>query len=77
MDLKELVPEGKIEPILAVIRESGDSLLSPLKEKLGEGFSYLEIKAVKLWLEASERISVHSSDDPAGGEGELLQESDQ
>lgn len=51
IELQDLVSPEKIEPILTAIRESGDSLLSPVKEKLGEAFSYLEIKAVKLSME--------------------------
>jgi hypothetical protein len=53
IELRDLVPPEKIEPILAAIRESGDSLLSPVKEKLGLSFSYLEIKAVKQSMEKS------------------------
>lgn len=53
IELRDLVPPEKIEPILAAIRESGDSLLSPVKEKLGVAFSYLEIKAVKQSMEKS------------------------
>lgn len=51
IELRDLVPPEKIEPILAAIRESGNSLLSPVKEKLGLAFSYLEIKAVKQSME--------------------------
>jgi hypothetical protein len=51
--LEDLVPSEKIEPILAAIRETGDALLSPVKEKLGPAFSYLEIKAVRESMQKS------------------------
>lgn len=46
IELQDLVPPEKIERIMDAIRENGGSLLSPVKEKLGPAFSYLEIKAV-------------------------------
>jgi tRNA uridine 5-carbamoylmethylation protein Kti12 len=46
LSLEALVPEEKIAKILETILDSGDGLLSSVKEKLGNSFSYLEIKAV-------------------------------
>jgi len=45
--LEELVPEHKIEPIKqAIIKFSDLGALGPIKEDLGEGYSYGEIRAV-------------------------------
>jgi len=46
IDVKELVPEHKIAPILAAIRETGGSTLGPLKSRLGNDYSFGEIRAV-------------------------------
>ncbi|HEV3325542.1 MAG TPA: helix-turn-helix domain-containing protein [Puia sp.] len=46
IDVKELVPEHKIAPILAAIRETGSSTLGPLKSRLGNDYSFGEIRAV-------------------------------
>jgi uncharacterized protein YpbB len=46
IDIKELVPEHKIAPILTVIREIGGSALGPMKSRLGENYSFGEIRAV-------------------------------
>ncbi len=42
----ELVPQHKIDPILTAIRELGGSALGPLRSKLGNDYSFSEIKAV-------------------------------
>jgi ATP-dependent DNA helicase RecQ len=44
--VNDLVPLNKIQRITAVIKEYGDYPLSPLKELLGDGVSYGEIRAV-------------------------------
>lgn len=44
--IKELVPEKKIAPILTVIREIGGSNVGPMKSRLGDDYSFAEIRAV-------------------------------
>jgi hypothetical protein len=46
IDIKELVPEEKIAPILTVIRETGGSNIGPMKSRLGNDYSFAEIRAV-------------------------------
>ncbi|HET6253083.1 MAG TPA: helix-turn-helix domain-containing protein [Puia sp.] len=46
IDIKELVAEEKIAPILTVIREVGGSALGPMKSRLGDDYSFGEIRAV-------------------------------
>jgi hypothetical protein len=46
VDIKELVPEHKLAPILTVIREIGGSALGPMKNRLGNDYSFGEIRAV-------------------------------
>ena len=45
IDIKELVPEHKLIPILTVIREIGGTALGPIKSRLGNDYSFGEIKA--------------------------------
>ncbi|HTI91078.1 MAG TPA: helix-turn-helix domain-containing protein [Puia sp.] len=49
IDLKDLVPEHKIESILTAIKSIGGSSLGPIKSKLGEDYSFGEIRAVLTW----------------------------
>jgi len=45
--LEDLVPEHKIEPIRnAILRFNSVGVVSPIKEFLGENYSYGEIRAV-------------------------------
>jgi hypothetical protein len=45
--LEELVPAQKIEPIRkALIELNAENAIGPVKESLGEGYSYGEIRAV-------------------------------
>ncbi|HEV2355602.1 MAG TPA: helix-turn-helix domain-containing protein, partial [Puia sp.] len=46
IDIKSLVPETKIAPILAAIREIGPTPLAPLQRRLGADYSFGEIQAV-------------------------------
>jgi hypothetical protein len=46
IDITELVPEHKIAPILTLIRELGGSALGPMKSRLGDDYSFGEIRAV-------------------------------
>ena len=45
IDIKELVPEHKLAPILTVIREVGGTALGPMKSRLGDNYSFGEIRA--------------------------------
>lgn len=44
--VEELVPEHKIGPILLALKETGGHSSTPVKEKLGDEYSFGEIKAV-------------------------------
>ena len=58
IDVRQLVPEQKIAPILSVIREIGGSALGPMKSKLGSDYSFGEIKAV---LSYSRTLTIQSA----------------
>jgi len=51
MGIQELVPEEKLSPILEAIRAAANDFIGPVKEKLGDSYSYLEIKAVMHYRE--------------------------
>jgi uncharacterized protein YpbB len=53
IDVKELVPDDKIQAILSAIRSVGGSSLGPIKSRLGEGYSFGEIRAVMTWSRSS------------------------
>lgn len=46
LDIHELVPRQKITPIMTAVEALGVEPLSPLKERLGDQFSYGDIRAV-------------------------------
>ncbi|WP_276479447.1 helix-turn-helix domain-containing protein [Paraflavitalea pollutisoli] len=46
LEVSQLVPEHKIGPILLALKETGGHSSTPVKEKLGDDYSYGEIKAV-------------------------------
>lgn len=50
IDVAEVVPKEKIPAIEDVVNSYGAEKLSPLKEILGDDFSYGEIKAVIAWM---------------------------
>jgi ATP-dependent DNA helicase RecQ len=50
VDVLEIVKEDKIPAIKDAIESYGSERLSPLKEVLGENYSYGEIKAVISWM---------------------------
>jgi hypothetical protein len=54
IDVKELVPEHKISVIMETIEKNGDLALNPLKDRLGNDYSFGEIRAV---LKYKERLS--------------------
>jgi uncharacterized protein YpbB len=58
VDVKELVPEDKIAAILRIVEELNlpTPASAPVKEKLGEDYSWIEVKAVlsyREWLQIS------------------------
>jgi uncharacterized protein YpbB len=57
IDIKELVPEHKIDRIAAVIAAVGGSALGPIKSKLGEDVSFGEIRAVMSHLRRAEKTT--------------------
>jgi lambda repressor-like predicted transcriptional regulator len=50
MVVTQLVEPSKIDQIITTIKESKEEGLSPIKNKLGDGFSYIDIKAVQQHL---------------------------
>jgi hypothetical protein len=46
VDVKELVAEAKVAAILTVIKELGPAALGPIRGRLGDGYSFGEIRAV-------------------------------
>jgi len=52
LDVTAIVKPEKIAPIQDVIEKYGDDKLAPLKEVLGENYSYAEIKSVVSWMRA-------------------------
>jgi hypothetical protein len=63
IDVRQLVAEQKIAPILSVIREIGGSTLGAIKGKLGSDYSFGEIKAVLSYSRSLTIQSVNSSPD--------------
>ncbi|RKR81359.1 ATP-dependent DNA helicase RecQ [Mucilaginibacter gracilis] len=51
LDVFELVEMGKIDTIKEAIESYGHERLAPLKEVLGENYTYTEIKAVLAWMQ--------------------------
>lgn len=51
LDIHELVPKEKVHLILKEVMESGGSMLTPIKQKLGEDYTYPEIRAVVSYWE--------------------------
>lgn len=50
LDVHEIVNEAKIPAIKTAIESYGSEMLSPLKEVLGDAYTYGEIKAVIAWM---------------------------
>lgn len=57
VDVRELVPEHKIAPILAAIREKGVSALGSIRGKLGDDYSFGEIRAVVNYFKHTSKAS--------------------
>ncbi|MBB6111821.1 ATP-dependent DNA helicase RecQ [Mucilaginibacter lappiensis] len=53
LDVKELVPETKLPVIIEAVENYGAERLAPLKEILGDAYTYGEIKAVISWMNKS------------------------
>lgn len=53
LELSDLIHKSKIETILGAIEELGKAALSPIKAKLGDDFSYGEIRMVIAYSERS------------------------
>jgi len=60
--VEEIVPAQKLGQILKVIRESGPSSLTAVKEKLGNDFSFGEIRAVFRHLEKVDEVELQRTD---------------
>jgi ATP-dependent DNA helicase RecQ len=54
LDITEIVPQKKIAVIADAVESYGTERLSPLKEVLGDDYSYGEIKAVIGWMNKGE-----------------------
>ena len=50
IDIKELVPENKMPHIISAIKEIGGTALGPIKARLGEHYSFGEIRCVMNYL---------------------------
>jgi uncharacterized protein YpbB len=64
IDIKELVPEDKMDRITAAIREIGGSALGPIKSKLGDSCSFGEIRAVMSYLRSTKPVTPFSNSSP-------------
>jgi uncharacterized protein YpbB len=51
INIGDIISKNKIENILNAIKENPDSSSSSIKEKLGNDYSYNDIKAVMIWKE--------------------------
>lgn len=57
VDIHELIPETKLMAILDVVKQVGGNAAWPVKEKLGEDYSFGEIRTVMnyhQWMQAKE-----------------------
>ena len=66
IDLRPLLPPDRFEKIRAAFRQTGGTHISPLKEILGDDYSYEESRVVQLHLQQQERIS-HSGEPAVPG----------
>jgi len=51
LDVKKLVPAYKIEPIKDAVNKLGNSALTPIKQKLGDDYSFGEIRVVISYMQ--------------------------
>ena len=54
----DIVPEKKIAIIEKMLDENKDSPTSRIKERLGNDYSYAEIRAVVLWREKAKALEI-------------------
>ncbi|GAA3971900.1 DNA helicase RecQ [Mucilaginibacter dorajii] len=57
IDVLEIVPAAKVPVIKDAVESYGSEMLSPLKQILGDDYSYGEIKAVISWMNKGGRFS--------------------
>ncbi|TWR29804.1 DNA helicase RecQ [Mucilaginibacter pallidiroseus] len=57
LDVKQLVSLDKMPAIQRAIEKHGSIKLAPIKEALGDGYTYSEIKAVIAWITYQQQIS--------------------
>jgi hypothetical protein len=60
VDVKELVPEPRVNAILAVIKELGPGAVGPIRGRLGDAYSFGEIRAVINYFKHSNKGSFGS-----------------
>ncbi|MBD1393479.1 DNA helicase RecQ [Mucilaginibacter glaciei] len=60
LDVSEFVVKEKIPAIKDAVESYGSERLSPLKEILGENYSYGEIKAVIAWMNYKQKVNIES-----------------
>jgi len=60
VSVKELVDERKVEAILSVVRVLGAGSLGPIKSRLGDGYSFAEIRAVVNYFRYLSKTSLGS-----------------
>jgi len=57
IDLRSLLPPDRFEKISAAFKQTGGTLISPIKEILGDDYSYEESRVVHLYLQQQDRTS--------------------
>ncbi|MDE0200410.1 MAG: DNA helicase RecQ [Caldilineaceae bacterium] len=57
IDLRPLLPPDRFEEIRAAFEQTGGTLISPIKDILGEDYSYEESRVVHLYLQQQDRTS--------------------
>jgi hypothetical protein len=60
VEVKELVAEAKVEVILGIIKEIGPNAIGPIKSRLGDGYSFGEIRAVVSYFKFTKKASLGS-----------------
>jgi uncharacterized protein YpbB len=56
LDIHELMGDQRLEVILDVLNSTGNTSMTMAKQKLGEGYSYGEIRAVLNYLELVKKV---------------------
>jgi ATP-dependent DNA helicase RecQ len=55
LDVSQFVTREKLLVIQDAVEKYGDERLAPLKEILGDDYTYVEIKAVVAWMKGMEK----------------------